>query len=105
MNTSENRYDVLERLIYEEGLRIEAINFHKELDMMLIVLNTKAILRQKISSYPRLQNAGEKELNEYELIAEGTGIHWSSIDEDLSLRGFLQDELRNVVSTKNPLAA
>ncbi len=28
MNTSLNKHDANEKLIYDEGLRIEAINFH-----------------------------------------------------------------------------
>lgn len=53
MNTSQNKFDALEQLIFSEGLKIKAVTFHKELDLMLVILNTKAILRQKISSYPR----------------------------------------------------
>ncbi len=49
MNTSVNKYDAIEKLIYDEGLRIEAIDFHPGLDVMLIVLNTKAVLHQRIS--------------------------------------------------------
>jgi len=34
------------------------------------------------------------------------GVHWPSLDEDLSLKGFLQDELRKVVKTdKGSVAA
>lgn len=55
MNTFQNKYDVLEHLIFEEGLRIQAIDFHKEFDLMLVILNTKAILRQNISAYPYLK--------------------------------------------------
>lgn len=54
MNTSQDKYDPLEALIFEEGLRIQTITFHHALDLMLIVLNTKAVLRQKISSFPGL---------------------------------------------------
>lgn len=42
-------------------------------------------------------NASEEELKQYELIADGKGIHWPLLDEDLSLKGFLQAEIRNVV--------
>ena len=38
MNTLVNKYDAIEKLIYDEGLRIEAIDFHPGLDVMLIVL-------------------------------------------------------------------
>ena len=104
MNTFQNNFDSLEHLIFEEGLKIQAVDFHKDLDLMLVILNTKAILRQKISSYPRLQKATIDELNKFELIGNGAGIHWSQLDEDLSLKGFLQSELRNVLA-KGTVAA
>lgn len=44
-----------------------------------------------------MKNAAENELKQYELIAGGKGIHWPLLDEDLSLKGFLQAEIRNVV--------
>lgn len=99
MNISaKNNYDSIERLIYEEGLRIEMIDFHPELDLMLIVLNTKAVLQQYISAYKLLKSANIAALEQYELIGNGTGVHWPLLDEDLSLKGFLKDELKKVVS-------
>lgn len=97
MNTSTNNYDALERLIFKEGLRIQTIDVHKEMDLMLVILNTKAILKQRLSAYPTLKAANEQQLQQYKLIADGTGIHWPLLDEDLSLKGFLQDEIRNIV--------
>ena len=98
MSTLTNKYDALESLIYQEKLCIQAIDIHTELDLLLIVLNTGAILRQRISAYPRLQNATKEQLHHYEFIGGGTGIYWSGLDEDLSLKGFLQSELRNVLA-------
>ena len=47
-----------------------------------------------------------QQLLQYELIGNGTGIHWPAIDEDLSLKGFLKDELKQVVNNKkNNIAA
>jgi hypothetical protein len=97
MNTSANNFDSIEKIIFEEGLRIETIDFHPELDVMLILLNTKAILKQTISSYPSLAKANKATLLKYELIGKGTGVSWTELDEDLSLKGFLRDELRSVV--------
>ena len=107
MSTSiNNRYDAVEKIIFEDQLRIVGIDVYPELDMMLIILNTSAILRQKISPYPKLKAADKGALDEYEIIADGTGIHWTSLDEDLSLKGFLRDELRNIVrGTKDFVAA
>ena len=98
MNTSHHNYDSIEQLISKDGLSIVKIDFHKDLDLMLIILNTKAILRQKISSFKTLANATEKQLNQYEFIGGGKGIHWPRLDEDLSLKGFLRQELINLVN-------
>lgn len=99
-----NRYDSIEKIIYEEGVRIDAVDIHPDLDVMLIILNTKAVLRQKLSAYKLLKAADKKSLLQFEITGSGTGIHWTSLDEDLSLKGFLRDELLNLVK-KNTLAA
>ena len=104
MNTSANNFDSIEKIIFEHGVRIDAIDIHPELDVMLIILNTKAVLRQKLSSYKLLQNADKASLLKYEFIGNGTGIHWPMLDEDLSLKGFLRDELLSMVK-KDTLAA
>lgn len=107
MNTSaNNQFDAIEYLIFNEDLCIETVDIHPELDIMTIYLNTKAVLSQNISSYKLLKGADKVQLLKYELIGGGTGIHWPLLDEDLSLKGFLQDELRKVVkSKKGALAA
>lgn len=106
MNTStQNNYDSIERLIYEDGLRIETIDFHPELDLMLILLNTKAVLQQHISSHKLLKKTDIAILKQYELIGGGTGIHWPLLDEDLSLKGFLRDELKKIVEKPGTKAA
>lgn len=107
MNTSaNNQFDVIDHLIFNEGLRIKAVDMHPELDLITIYLNTKAVLSQNISSYKLLKDADKSQLLQFELIGEGVGIHWPLIDEDLSLKGFLQDELRKVVkSDKGSIAA
>lgn len=105
MSISTNNFDTIERLIFEEGLRIEAIDLRPELDLMLVILNTKAVLHQKISSHSKLKTSDNKLLQQYELIGAGTGIHWPLLDEDLSLKGFLRDELRKVIQNKNTIAA
>ena len=104
MNTSVNKFDAIEKLIYEEGIRIDAIDLHPELDVMLIILNTKAVLHQRLSAYKLLKAADKNSLLQYELTGNGTGIHWPVLDEDLSLKGFLRDELLNIVK-KDTLAA
>lgn len=46
------------------------------------------VLQQKISNYPLLLSSSENELKNYTLLANGIGVHWAAIDEDLSLKGF-----------------
>lgn len=99
MSTSKsNQYDAIEMLIYEENLRIEAIDIHADLDIMIVILNTKAILHQNLSAYKNLSTANKALLMEYELIAGGIGVHWPQLNEDLSLKGFLQEVLRKMVA-------
>ena len=39
--------------------------------------------------YPRLEYAKPVERNNWRLIGKGQGIHWSDIDEDISVEGLL----------------
>ncbi len=39
--------------------------------------------------YPRLAHAAPSERRDWRLIARGRGIHWESIDEDVSIEGLL----------------
>jgi hypothetical protein len=38
----------------------------------------------------RLSDATSEQRAHYELIGDGSGIHWPDIDEDLSVRGMLE---------------
>ncbi len=51
--------------------------------MMLILLNTKVVLHQKLSDYITLKSATKEQLQQFEQIAGGTGVHWELLDEDL----------------------
>ena len=84
--------DAFERLIFQKGLRIEAIHCHRHLDLMLVVLNNKKTIKLPISGFEQLSNASDTQLNNFELMADQTGVHWPDLDEDLSLRGFLEYE-------------
>ncbi|MES2701590.1 MAG: DUF2442 domain-containing protein [Bacteroidota bacterium] len=97
MNTSINTHDSLEQLIYHEGLRIQAIDVHKDMDLIVVILNTGSVLRENISKYTRLKDATPQMLLNYTLTAKGTGIHWPDVDEDLSLKGLLRDTIKSQV--------
>lgn len=40
--------------------------------------------------YPRLRNASNEDLNNWRFIGRGQGIHWETLDEDLSVSSFLR---------------
>jgi hypothetical protein len=42
-----------------------------------------------LSWYPRLEHASQEERKDWELLGGGTGIHWRSIDEDISVESLL----------------
>lgn len=83
--------DPLDKLIFEDGLRMKMIWFDQDLDLIIVLLNNKKIIQRPISDFPKLKSATVEQLRNYE--NDGIGVHWPDIDEDLSLRGFLKYEL------------
>lgn len=82
--------DPLDKLIFEQGLRIKKIFFDTELDLMIVLLTNSRVLNLKLSGFARLKNATAEELATYELRDNGTAVRWESLDEDLSVRGFIK---------------
>jgi hypothetical protein len=85
--------DTIERAILERDIRIADIHPNKELDLLVIVLNTRDVVRVPLSAYVRLAKAGTKALANWQLLGEGYGVHWPDLDEHLSLKGFLRDAM------------
>ena len=77
MSTSNNR------------ILIESVGFGD--NKMYIELNTNRILAVPYTYTERLSNANKDELQEYRLIANGIGIHFDKIDEDISVEGIIRD--------------
>jgi Protein of unknown function (DUF2442) len=98
MNILESKtwnFDPIDKMIFEEGLRIKSVHFDSDIDLMLIVLNNKKVLEQRISISERLKSATLEQLMNYQI--SRTGLHWPALDEDLSLRGFIKDEMLHAV--------
>jgi hypothetical protein len=96
MNTSNKTYnkksaDPFDQLIFEKGLRIKTLVIDKELDLIAIFLNNGIIIKEAISNYQKLKNASSKNLDNWRLIAGGTGVAWEKLKEDLSLKGFIKN--------------
>ena len=100
MNTSNSNIvnkrasDPLDQLIFEDGLRMQQIWFDRTLDLIVVLLNNKKVLKRPLSDFKRLTTATEEQLSNFE--NDGIGIHWLELDEDLSLRGFLKYELAHM---------
>lgn len=39
--------------------------------------------------FPRLSQASKKQLENWQILGDGEGIHWPDVDEDLSVAGLL----------------
>jgi len=60
-------------------------------DKMYIELNTSRVLTVPYTYTKRLENATQEQLKNYRLIANGIGIHFPDIDEDISVEGIIRD--------------
>ena len=47
------------------------------------------IIGAPLEWYPKLRNASANERDDYEIAPSGYGVHWPSIDEDISAVGML----------------
>ena len=60
-------------------------------DKMFIELNTKRVLTVPYTYTKKLESASLEDLKDYRLIANGVGIHFERIDEDISVEGIIRD--------------
>lgn len=58
-------------------------------DTLHVDLSDGRTISVPVGWYPRLANATTEERKEWRLIAKGRGMHWESIDEDISVEGLL----------------
>jgi len=42
-----------------------------------------------LSWFASLSNATKEQLNDFQIMGDGEGIHWPQLDEDVSVRGLL----------------
>jgi hypothetical protein len=93
--TDKKSNDSIDRLIFEQKLRIKTLHIDKDLDLLLLIFNNGNVLKVKLSDYPRLKEADNSQLLDWQLINGGVGIRWESLDEDLSLKGFIKTSALN----------
>jgi Protein of unknown function (DUF2442) len=61
-------------------------------DMLTVELTDGRIISAPILWYPRLEHGTHEERNHWELIADGIGIHWPDLDEDISVENLLRGQ-------------
>lgn len=58
-------------------------------DALRVDLSDGRTISVPLTWYPRLLHASPDERNNWRLIGKGRGIHWESLDEDISVDGLL----------------
>ena len=94
--------DPVNAMIREQGVRITAVHAIKDANLLLVMLN-KGRLEFRLDGFKRLAKASQAQLNKYELLPDGVGVHWSGLDEHLSLRGFLLSTMRDMLHEPSPV--
>jgi hypothetical protein len=56
---------------------------------MTVSLTDGRTISVPLSWFPSLSGATENQLQDYEILGDGDGIHWPQLDEDLSVKGLL----------------
>ena len=103
MNISHNKYDTIEGIIFNEGLRISSVQLNTQENKLEINLNSNLTIVSPIKNYSNLKTATIKQLKNYRLVSNGIGIHWPELDEDLSLKGLLKEFLTKKINSKRKL--
>lgn len=71
----------------EQDFVATKVRFDEE--SLILELDDGREIKVPLEFYPRLNQATKKQRQNYELIGQGTAIHWPDIDEDLSVEGIL----------------
>ena len=92
--------DAFDKLIFEGGVRAKQVLTEKKLNLLIVLLNNGVLLKLSLNTYPRLKKASQQQLNNWELTSNGIGIRWEELDEDLSVKGMIQESLLSQLQLK-----
>ena len=59
-------------------------------EQLIVILADGRELAVPLSWFPRLSDASHNERRNWRLIGRGQGIHWSDVDEDISIASLLR---------------
>ena len=74
-------------LATSEALRLASVAFENGRLVARFVNGSSVSVA--LTRYPRLQKATTAQRNKWRLVGKGFGIHWESLDEDLSVENLL----------------
>lgn len=74
-------------LITERDVFARSVSFTA--DSLVVELDDGRTISAPVAWYPRLLHGTQAEREKFELIGEGEGIHWPSLNEDISVDGLL----------------
>jgi Protein of unknown function (DUF2442) len=55
-----------------------------------VALSDGREVRVPLEWFPQLRDASREQIQNWQIIGDGVGIHWPDLDEDLSVRGLLE---------------
>jgi hypothetical protein len=68
--------------------RAQTVDFG--VDTLIVHLEDGRSISAPLEWFPRLRDASDADRRQWRLIGRGVGIHWETLDEDLSVRGLLE---------------
>lgn len=87
MSTSTLTITAIERAYVPTSALAKSVDFAD--GIMNVHLADGRVVSVPMEWFPLLRGASPTELNEYEIGAGGRGIHWPSLDEDISVAGLM----------------
>jgi hypothetical protein len=75
---------------------MEAKRVWFDTDFIYVETTENTIGKMPLVWFPRLKKASEAALQQFELWADNTWIHWEDIGEDLSVEGFFSFRKENI---------
>ena len=70
-----------------DELAIQQVSINDK--MLTAHINDGRTVSIPIEWFPRLKNATDSQRQNFEIMPSGYGIHWPDVDEDISIKAFL----------------
>jgi len=78
--------------LFRFSFSVRAIDLKITNEELKVFLEDGRSISVPLEWFPKLRDAKVEDLNDWEFIGGGIGIHWKKLDEDISVRGLLEVE-------------